>query len=180
MTGDQGQDLTFAGIQYRDIFGSHHSGRHDAVVVLALQRSERDDIVLADILQWPEETIAVRGKSHVPRLSRKSRAGYVADRAPEGGSAGPLHHDRRKPQPANFNAADQGAIHGRRRNNCRSWRRASTRHAIYFSLAVKQLGEMALFGSLEHPGVDHNEPAISQYQEGFCNGLQWYCLPEPS
>src|ERR1035437_511945 len=70
ITGDQRQDLTIAGIQDRDIVWMHDPGGHDAITVLAEQRGERNDVVLADVSQGPEEGVAVPGNGNVPRLSR--------------------------------------------------------------------------------------------------------------
>jgi len=107
MAGDQGQDFRFAWIQHRDSSRRHHSGRHDAVAVVAAQRGERDDVVLPDVSQGPEERVPMRGKSGVTRLARQCRAGNMADSTPQSVFARSFEDDRGQADALDLDAANR-------------------------------------------------------------------------
>ena len=106
MTRDQGQDLKLSRIQYPDVIWTYYADGHDAVAVIALDRSDRDDIVPADISQWPEERVAMPRDANVAGLSRQPRAGDMADRAPESGSRGSFDDHCGNAETCNFHTTD--------------------------------------------------------------------------
>src|SRR5689334_5341949 len=58
---DQGQDFVRAGVQHRDIRGAHDPGRNDAIAEIPGDGGERDNVVLPDVSQRPEEGVAMAG-----------------------------------------------------------------------------------------------------------------------
>src|ERR1019366_2526028 len=153
----------------------HDPGGHDAITELAEPRGERNDVVLADVSQWPEERVAVPGNAYVPRLSRQRRTGNMADRAPQGFGADSLHDDRRKAEARNFNAANQAA-QGRRRICGGSGGRGLTYPAVRLLADGQQPLEFAPLSLLEYPGVHQNVRAIGQQQDA---AGQQYALRPP-
>src|SRR4051794_35426423 len=101
----QGEDLVVAGIKDGYVAGVNHLCGDDPVTVLGVDRCQRDDVVLPDIPQGPEERVAVGGNAHVARNSGHSRPGDVARGAPQGRRGGPLDYHRGKAQPTDFDAA---------------------------------------------------------------------------
>ena len=65
IASDQRKDLIFAGIQHFDGGWTHYLGGHHAIAVLAEQRGKRDNVVLPDVSQRPEERVAVPGNTYV-------------------------------------------------------------------------------------------------------------------
>src|ERR1039457_6724593 len=165
MTGDQGKDLVYAGIQHPDIGWTYYLGGHDAITVLAEQRGERNDVVLPDVSQRPEKRVAVPGNANVPRLSRKRRAGNMASRAAQSESVHAFDDDYREAETRNLNAAKQAAGHGRRRGFRRSGGRNATSCAARFLPVMQQLFEVAALPLLVEPAVRQNQPAITQHQD---------------
>ena len=113
MTGNQGQCLVCGWTQYRDFRWIHDSRGHHTVAVLASQRRNRDQVVLNDPSERPEERVAVPGKPRVAKLSRQCRAGYVADGEAESVLADSLENDRRKTDARDLNAADHSVWRNR-------------------------------------------------------------------
>jgi hypothetical protein len=107
IAGHQGEDLSRAGIQHRDVAWLHHPRRHDAIAVVAGDSGERDEVVLPYVSQGPKKRIAVSGDAYVAGPSRQRRTGDMACRAPQGSGSGPLDHHRRKAQTLDLDPADQ-------------------------------------------------------------------------
>src|SRR5579864_1858908 len=109
MTGDEGQKFTTVGIEYGDIVWTHHSGRYNAVAILAPQRGERNHVVPLNIAQRPEECIAMGGDAHVAELPGQRGAGDMTRRAPESVLIFSFDDDHGEAEPGNFEPANQAA-----------------------------------------------------------------------
>lgn len=118
IAGDQGEHLILARSQHTDIVWPHYLSGHHAITVFTAQCFQGDDVVLPDIMQRPEKRVAMSGNSNIPRLPRQSHSSNVANRAPQGGSIGSFHYNRRKAQARDFNAADQTVDRGWQRILC--------------------------------------------------------------
>src|SRR5271163_3405406 len=105
MTGDEREDLTPAGIQYRYIIRAHHLGRENTILILTLQGGELDRIVRTDIPQWPEKRIAVPGERHVAVLARQRRARNVTHRVTQCPVVISFHDHHGEPQALDFKPA---------------------------------------------------------------------------
>ena len=106
---------TSFGLGHPGIGWIRHRGGHCAITVCAAQCGERDDVVLPDVSEGPEKCIAMPGDAKIPRLSRQSRAGNMAHRAPQGSSASSFHDYRGKAETLGFNTTNQAVD--------RDWRR---------------------------------------------------------
>jgi len=128
--------------------GAHHARGDDTVEIFGPYGGERDDVVQTDVSQRPEESIAMRRDSNVAWLARYSRALNMAGRAPEGGVVGSFDDHRRQADACDFDSADETVN--------RDGRRFVNQQAL-------QITGLPL---LKDPGVQQDEPAVSQRQGG--------------
>ena len=85
----------------------------DAVAECVLRNDDVNLIADFDVLERPEECVAMTGEHHVAAFSRTRGTGNETDCARESAIVGALFHDRFQSEPRDLDAADRGGIRGR-------------------------------------------------------------------
>src|SRR5579871_3043885 len=149
IASDERQHLALAGVQHRNVVRAHHARRYHAITILAVERSDRDDVVGVNILQRPKKRIAVTGKGTVARLSRQRGAGNMAHRAPKNPCVVPFDQYNGEAETRDFKAANQTTGLNRRQMASRV-------------ADLEQAPQIDALPVLEDGRIDENEATIPQ------------------